>query len=216
MKKRLYSELTEKDIVETVEGAPHAYIHNIVSTSKILSSGHNIDLEKLNEILPSSHYDKSRFAAITIRIGNPACTALLFTSGKLVVTGAVCWYECLLAAKEITRILQGCVIGQKFWHISCDIQNIVAKTTVTSHSGEYLDIDMMYQAHNKLCTYQKSMFPGLIFRPHRSPVVLLCFHSGKIVITGGKRELDVYVGWKMLWPIVKTFVRAKNKGLPRA
>jgi TATA-box binding protein (TBP) (component of TFIID and TFIIIB) len=27
------------------------------------------------------------------------------------------------------------------------------------------------------------MFPGLIFRPDASPVVLLLFHSGKVVIT---------------------------------
>lgn len=44
-----------------------------------------------------------RFAAITVRIDKPKCTALLFTSGKLVVTGVKSWYECLLASLTIAR-----------------------------------------------------------------------------------------------------------------
>jgi len=211
MKKRTYSELRQEDsAVDQEAGTPNVYIHNIVSTTKIHTNGGLINLEKLREILPYSHYDKNRFAAITIRIGNPTCTALLFTSGKLVVTGGVCWYECLLASLEITRIIQECTPDQKFWHVSCDVQNIVAKSSVIERPGYYLDIDRMYQSLNSLCTYQKSMFPGLIFRPRNSPIVLLCFHSGKVVITGGRKISDVYLGWKVLWPVVRQFVREKN------
>ena len=52
------------------------------------------------------------------------------------------------------------------------------------------------------------MFPGLIYRPESSPVVLLCFYSGKIVITGGKTLTDIYEGWTRLWPIVRPFIRS--------
>jgi TATA-box binding protein (TBP) (component of TFIID and TFIIIB) len=38
----------------------------------------------------------------------------------------------------------------------------------------------------------------------------LCFHSGKIVITGGKLEQDIYMGWKKLWPVVAQFI-TENK-----
>ena len=37
-------------------------------------------------------YDKAKFAAITIRLSSPECTTLLFSSGKLVVTGGRTWY----------------------------------------------------------------------------------------------------------------------------
>ena len=57
--------------------------------------------------------------------------------------------------------------------------------------------------------YQRTMFPGLIFRPDNSPVVLLCFYSGKVVITGGKTMRDVRDGWANLWPTVKVFIRDK-------
>ena len=65
----------------------------------------------------------------------------------------------------------------------------------------------MYSRLNLHCTYQKNMFPGLIYRPHASPVVLLCFLSGKIVITGGKTKRDVMEGWRRLWPTLQVFVK---------
>jgi len=65
----------------------------------------------------------------------------------------------------------------------------------------------MYARLNLHCMYQKNMFPGLIYRPHASPVVLLCFFSGKIVITGGKTERDVAEGWRRLWPTLRVFVK---------
>jgi hypothetical protein len=74
----------------------------------------------------------------------------------------------------------------------------------------------MYTRLNLHCTYQKNMFPGLIYRPHASPVVLLCFFSGKIVITGGRTERDVAEGWRRLWPTVKVFVKASEDLPPLA
>jgi len=68
----------------------------------------------------------------------------------------------------------------------------------------------MYTRLNLHCTYQKNMFPGLIYRPHASPVVLLCFFSGKIVITGGRTERDVVEGWRRLWPTMRVFVRPSD------
>ena len=86
-------------------------------------------------------------------------------------------------------------------------QNIVAHVEVPVGAGGSLDLDAMYTRLNLHCTYQKNMFPGLIYRPHASPVVLLCFFSGKIVITGGKTERDVMEGWRRLWPTLRVFVR---------
>lgn len=83
----------------------------------------------------------------------------------------------------------------------------MAHVEVPVGEGGSLDLEAMYTRLNLHCTYQKNMFPGLIYRPHASPVVLLCFFSGKIVITGGKTEQDVTEGWKRLWPTLKVFVR---------
>ena len=66
----------------------------------------------------------------------------------------------------------------------------------------------MYARLGLNCTYQRRMFPGLIYRPEASPVVLLCFYSGKIVITGGRTLGDIFEGWTRLWPIVRGFIKA--------
>ena len=84
-------------------------------------------------------------------------------------------------------------------------QNVVAHVELPVASG-MLDIQAMYSRLALNCTYQRKMFPGLILRPEASPVVLLCFYSGKIVITGGKTMSDIYVGWARLWAQVKNFI----------
>ena len=38
-------------------------------------------------------HDRQKFAAITLRIAEPMCTVLLFTSGKMVLTGARASYS---------------------------------------------------------------------------------------------------------------------------
>lgn len=73
-------------------------VHNMVSTSVVHGNRMPINLSQLATLLPCSTYDRKRFAAITIRIDHPRCTALLFTSGKLVITGVKSWYECLLGS----------------------------------------------------------------------------------------------------------------------
>lgn len=66
-------------------------VHNMVSTSVVHGNRMPINLSQLAALLPCSTYDRKRFAAITIRIDHPRCTALLFTSGKLVITGVKSW-----------------------------------------------------------------------------------------------------------------------------
>ena len=50
-------------------------------------------------------------------------------------------------------------------------------------------------------------YTGLIYRGKDAPVVLLCFYSGKVVLTGGKTVRDIEWGWNMLWKVVRKFVQ---------
>ena len=186
---------------------PRPTIHNIVSTAQIRSPL-PIDLAGLARLLPYSFYDRNRFAAITIRFRSPDCTTLLFGSGKLVVTGGRNWYECALAGLQVCRILRDAFPSQAFALANCEVQNIVAHVELPVGAG-MLDLQGMYGKLELHCMYQRTMFPGLIFRPDASPVVLLCFYSGKVVITGGKTTQDVYDGWAKLWPTVRVIVRDK-------
>jgi len=74
---------TSSDAVEK----PGFVVHNVVCTCQISSTKMPLDLQTLSNLLPSSSYCKRIFAAVTIRTDNPFCTALLFSSSKLVITG---------------------------------------------------------------------------------------------------------------------------------
>jgi hypothetical protein len=85
---------------------PTPLCHNIVSTSQIISSIKEIDLQRLASLFPFTSYDRKRFAAITIRLANPHCTCLLFGSGKLVITGSTSFHACIVASQTITEMLR--------------------------------------------------------------------------------------------------------------
>jgi transcription initiation factor TFIID TATA-box-binding protein len=164
------------------------------------------DLELISRILPNPTYDKQKFAAITIRIHSPMCTVLLFTSGKMVLTGCKNFAECCQASLEIVSIMRSGLPGVVMNLTEVRIQNIVGN--VDLNLGERtLDLDRFYYDQSVYSTFQKNMFPGLIYRPNNSPVVLLLFSSGKVVITGGKASRDIYDGWNALWPLVSNYIK---------
>jgi TATA-box binding protein (TBP) (component of TFIID and TFIIIB) len=134
---------------------------------------------QLATLLPCSTYDRKRFAAITIRIDKPRCTALLFTSGKLVITGVKSWYvsariclplsqwlilfcryECLLGSMCIARITSNLFLHAKYYIVNCDVQNIVAHSEIPLRPNQILNIQHMYESMAMECTYQRNMFPG--------------------------------------------------------
>ena len=189
-----------------VDGSvPVSSVHNLVGTAMIEKCFRILDLRTISRLLPNCVYDQQKFAAITIRIYRPSCTVLLFTSGKMVLTGCRSFMQCVLAAHEVVRVLRSTSPGYSFRLRNVKIQNIVGNVDLRLGS-QRLDLGRFHEDHSIFSTYQRNMFPGLIFRPDNSPVVLLIFSSGKIVITGGKSVCDVADGWNVLWPVVKRYI----------
>ena len=130
MRKRFYTPLLQSSLASAppqpdedgAAPAPEPVIHNIVSTAQIDSTQMPMDLQAISEVLPGSSYDRRKFAAMTIRLANPSCTLLLFSSGKLVVTGGKNWYEGVLSCLRIARFLQRALVGVDFWLKSCNVQ----------------------------------------------------------------------------------------------
>jgi transcription initiation factor TFIID TATA-box-binding protein len=126
-----------------------------------------------------------------------------------VVTGASSWDEALLTAYHVRDILAEHHPGQGFRIVAYEVQNIVAHVELSPGMGQALDLDAFYRDHFEESTYQRSMFPGLIYRPLHAPVVLLCFTSAKIVITGGKSVDQIHDGWAQLAPVVTRYLVSK-------
>ena len=216
MRKRKYVSLTdthntqydydasELDRKYAMKLFPVPQCHNIVSTSQILSSQVQINLQRLADLFPFTSYDRKRFAAITIRLANPHCTCLLFGSGKLVITGSTSYNACIVAAHEITRILRQANPRHWFEVTSCVVQNIVAHVELPP--GTTIDLEKLYGAFCECSTYQRSIFPGLVLRPPRSPIVLLVFTSGRIVCTGGRSYDDIYYGFAQMYDTLQKYI----------
>ena len=134
-----------------------------------------------------------------MRIRDPKTTALIFASGKMVVTGAKSEDDSRLASRKYARIVQKLGFDAKFSEFK--IQNIVGSGDVKfpirleglaySH-GQFSSYEPEVR-HQCLCepairhsSMDVQLFPGLIYRMIKPKVVLLIFVSGKIVLTGAK------------------------------
>lgn len=158
-------------------------IENIVAT---VSLDQNLDLYAIERSLPNVEYDPDQFPGLIFRLEKPKVTALIFKSGKMVVTGAKSTEELITAVKRIIKYLKKYgieIVGKP----KIQIQNIVASANIMVH----VNLDMAaYLLENNM--YEPEQFPGLIYRMDDPKVVLLIFSSGKMVITGAKREKEVY------------------------
>ena len=76
---------------------------NVVSTVNLACP---LDLMKINFRTRNSEYNPSKFSGIVMRIREPHTTALLFRSGKVVITGARNEADSRLAARKYARIIQ--------------------------------------------------------------------------------------------------------------
>ncbi|MEM2389017.1 MAG: TATA-box-binding protein, partial [Ignisphaera sp.] len=137
------------------------------------------------------------------RLDNPKVTALVFRSGRMVVTGAKSTPDLIKAVKKIVRMLikYDVPITSK---PRIQIQNIVASANL---GAEIMLEKVAFLLENTM--YEPEQFPGLIYRLTDPHVVLLIFSSGKMVITGAKSEDEVFLS------VRNVFLKLKELGCLR-
>jgi len=187
--------------------------HNMVSTTHIKSISGKLDLSTIAESIPNSSYDRKRFAAITIRINNPKTTGLLFSSGKLVITGAVSKQMAVNSIRSVMYMLKNVFTCEHMHYENHTIQNIVCNVRLP-HLGA-IDVKQIHLDYSAFCTYQPSIFPGLIFRPENSPIVLLVFRSSRIVVTGARTYKDIIDGFNSILPTLQKYFVHNDPGTSR-
>ncbi len=169
---------------------PSAKIENIVAT---VTLDQTLDLHEIERNVPRVEYNPDQFPGLVFRLDRPKVTALIFKSGKMVVTGSKSTQELIRSVKRIIRTLyeHGIKITGK---PKIQIQNIVASANL----GVEVNLEeAAYKLENNM--YEPEQFPGLIHRMTDPHVVLLIFGSGKMVITGAKRESEVMEAVKKIY-----------------
>jgi transcription initiation factor TFIID TATA-box-binding protein len=157
-------------------------IQNVVATADLSQP---LDLDAILKVTPGATFNPASFPGLVYKLKKPKTTTLLFTSGKMVCTGAKSTrYAKMAIARVISELkCHGIVIIAS---PTVEIENIVA-------SGDlYGKIDLENVAERLLKTmYEPEQFPGLIYSMNEPKAVLLVFASGKIVCAGAKTETDV-------------------------
>lgn len=176
-------------------------LQNIVSTVNLDCK---LNLKEIGQKARNAEYKPSRFAAVIMRIREPKTTALVFSSGKMVCTGAKSEEASKLAARKYARIIQKLGFPAKFTDFK--IQNIVASVDFRFP----IKLECLSLAHALFSTYEPELFPGLIYKMTNPHVVLLIFVSGKIVITGAKAREETYAAFENIYPVLNQFKKIIN------
>jgi len=172
-------------------------LQNIVSTVNLSC---RLDLKQIAMRARNAEYNPKRFAAVIMRIRDPKTTALIFSSGKMVVTGAKSEKLSRLAARKYARIIQKVGFKEtKFGDFK--IQNIVGSCDVKFP----IRLEGLAFEHEDYSSYEPELFPGLIYRMVSPKIVLLIFVSGKVVLTGAKTRDEIYEAFENIYPVLTEF-----------
>jgi len=169
-------------------------IENVVSSATL---NQRIDLNAIVRMFPSVEYKPEQFPGLVYRLKKPKTATLVFSSGKMVCTGAKSETQSKKAVRKVVDDLlkEGIITVAK---PVIKVQNIVASAGL----GGYIDLEKsVYKLDRTM--YEPEQFPGLIYRMDDPKVVILIFSSGKLVCTGARKESEVHTSVKKLKQILE-------------
>jgi transcription initiation factor TFIID TATA-box-binding protein len=158
-------------------------IQNVVASATL---NQKVDLNAVVNSYPEAEYRPDRFPGLVFRLKRPKTATLIFSSGKMICTGAKSGKESRRAIMKVVKELKkdGIIIISK---PDLKVVNIVASASL----GGKVDLEKTVSTLRKTI-YEPEQFPGLIYRMDEPKVVMLIFASGSLVCTGAKKEQDVY------------------------
>jgi len=158
-------------------------IQNVVATATL---NQRVDLNAVAKSYPGVEYRPDQFPGLVFRLKRPKTATLIFSTGKMVCTGAKSGKESRRAIMKVVKELKkgGIIIISK---PDLKVVNIVASAIL----GGKVDLEKAVTTLGK-AMYEPEQFPGLIYRMDEPKVVILIFATGNLVVTGAKKEQDVY------------------------
>ncbi len=160
-------------------------IENVVATV-IMEITEKIDLTKIARKFEDVEYNPERFPGLVMRITDPKATFLIFSTGKMVITGLRRADEASPGVKKVVKYLKKAGINVSNPEIT--IQNIVASGDLHT----FIDLNKAAIIMEN-AMYEPEVFPGLIYRMQEPKTVFLIFSTGKVVCTGAKNKESVKV-----------------------
>jgi transcription initiation factor TFIID TATA-box-binding protein len=166
-------------------------IENIVASGVIADS---IDLNEVSKKVKNCELNTKRFPGAVYRIENPKIASLIFSSGKVVLTG-------IRDKQALTEGLKIIISSLKEAGVDTLKEPKVAITNIVCSYdiGKYINLNKVVITLNlENIEYEPEQFPGLVYRIKDPKIVALLFSSGKIILTGGKNMEDIKKGLDFL------------------
>lgn len=154
-------------------------IQNIVVSASLEK---DIPLIKLAEALPNTEYNPEQFPGLVMRIKEPKTSALIFSSGKIVCTGAKSMGKVKEAVGKIIQNVEKLKI-KITKNPQIKVQNMVASGSI----GMDLNLNSLAMELENT-EYEPEQFPGLVYKLPGTRATFLLFSNGKIVCTGTRSE----------------------------
>lgn len=171
-------------------------IQNVVASVTLDQKFNLLDILKT---FRNVEYNPKRFPGLVFRLKRPKTATLIFSTGKMVCTGAKSEKLAISAVNKVVRELKNngiIVLGKP----AIIIQNIVASANLQNKVDLETAADLLDNV-----MYEPEQFPGLIYRMKEPKTVLLIFTSGKIVCTGGKSEKIVHESVHNLYELLEDY-----------
>ena len=193
-------------------------LQNIVSTANL---GCDLKLRQIALQARNAEYNPKRFAAVIMRIKEPKTTALIFSSGKMVCTGAKSEEDSKKASRKYAKIIKSLGFPVEFKEFkvqnivgSCDVKFQISLSKLHMKLGKItINSNSMNNKNRKyICHYEPEIFPGLIYHMLEPEIVLLIFVSGKIVLTGAKERRKIYEAFEKIYPLLYKFKHENLNG----
>ena len=158
-------------------------IQNVVA---VASLDQKFDLLSIMKVFRNVEYRPKKFPGLVFRLKSPKTATLIFTSGKLVCTGAKSEKLAISAVRKVVRELK-----KADFIIKRSPKIKIVNMVGTADVGGEVDLEAASDILDNTM-YEPEQFPGLIYRMKEPKVVILIFRSGKLVLTGGKGEEQVH------------------------
>lgn len=163
-------------------GKKEITIVNIVVSSSLEK---DIPLEKMAATLPNTEYNPEQFPGLVLRIKDPKTSALIFSSGKIVCTGA-------RNLEDVGKSIQSIIKSLKKLDIVVTIEPEITVQNIVASGSIGMDLNLNVLGLKLPNTeYEPEQFPGLVHKLKGTNATFLLFSNGKIVCTGTKTEEQV-------------------------
>lgn len=166
-------------------------VSNVMGTVRISDK---LDLYKIFLSLENTSYEPEQFSGVIYRNEEPPGTAILFSSGKVICTGAK-------DEKSVKKIISDLVDKLRFLDVpvyqdfNVQIRNIV----FTKALGKPINLSRVALSFGlENVDYEPSNFPGLVYKIEEPKVTFILFESGKIICTGTRSGKDAEIAYKGL------------------